>query len=65
MWKNFWLLFTVIWVVVAALNVVTILAFGDQTPAEKAFQPLILAFVVPAVLYAVGWAWERVKKKPR
>jgi len=28
LWRKLWLLFTVIWVVVAALNVFTILAFA-------------------------------------
>ena len=29
LWKKLWLLFTVIWVIVAGLNVASILAFGD------------------------------------
>jgi hypothetical protein len=52
----------VIWVIVAALNVVTILAFGDEVPPEKALWPLFFAFAVPAAVYALGWAWERLRK---
>ena len=60
LWKKLWLLFTVIWVVVAALNVTTILVFGgDEVPPEKAVWPLFFAFAVPACAYAVGWLWEK------
>jgi hypothetical protein len=46
--------------VVAALNIFSILAFGDdEVPAEKALWPLFFAFVVPALAYAIGWAWDR------
>ena len=38
MWRKFWLLFTVIWVVVAGLQVFTLLAFSDEP--EKVWQPL-------------------------
>lgn len=62
LWQKLWLLFAVIWVIVAALNVVAILAFGDEVPPEKALWPLLLAFVVPALAYALGWAWERLRK---
>jgi len=63
LWKKLWLLFAVIWVIVAALNVVTILAFGDQTPPERALWPLFFAFAVPASVYVVGWAWDRWRRK--
>ena len=60
LWQRLWLLFTVIWVVVAGLNILAILAFGgDEAPPEKALQPLVLAIVVPAVLYGMAWAWNR------
>lgn len=60
LWHKLWLLFTVIWLVVAALNIFSILAFGDdEVPAEKALWPLFFAFVVPALAYAIGWAWDR------
>lgn len=60
LWKRLWLLFTVIWVVVLALQVVTILAVGEEPP-EKALRPILLALVVPALLYLVLWAWVRLR----
>ena len=63
LWKKFWLLFTVIWVVVAALNVGTILAFSPDE-SEKAVRPIVLGLVVPAVLYGVLWLWVRLRGKP-
>jgi hypothetical protein len=63
LWHKLWLLFTVIWVIVAALNVVAILAFGDEVAPEKALWPVVFAFVVPALAYALGWAWERFNKR--
>ena len=36
LWKKLWLLFAVIWVIVAALNVGSILAFGDEVEPQKA-----------------------------
>jgi len=62
LWQKLWLLFTVIWVVVAALNVGTILVFGDEVEPEKALWPAFLAVVVPAVVYGLGWLWERLRK---
>ena len=59
LWQKLWLLFSAIWVVVAALNIVSILAFGDEVPREKALWPLFFAFAVPAMAYALGWLWER------
>jgi hypothetical protein len=60
LWQKLWLLFTVIWVVVAALNVLSILAFGgDEVPPQKALWPVFFAFVVPAAAYALGWLWHR------
>jgi hypothetical protein len=59
LWKRLWLLFTVIWSVVAALNVFTILAFAEGAEREKALRPLLFAFAVPAALYLAGWLWER------
>ena len=63
-WRKIWLLFTVIWVVVAGLNVFTILAFSDEQQ-EKALQPLFWLVAVPALLYAVGWVWQRVRGRGR
>jgi hypothetical protein len=62
LWKKLWLLFTVIWVVVAVLQAGTILGVSDE--GEKALRPVVLGIAVPAVLYALGWAWERFRKKP-
>ena len=62
LWKKLWLLFTVIWVIVAALNVATILAFGDEVEPRKALWPAFFAFAVPAAAYALGWAWEKLRK---
>jgi type VI protein secretion system component VasK len=64
LWKRFWLLFTVIWVVVAVLNAGSILAFGDEVEAEKAIRPIIIGIAVPIVLYLVLWAWQRLTRKP-
>jgi hypothetical protein len=63
LWKRLWLLFTVIWVVVAALNVGTIVAFAEgELEQEKALLPLVLAFLVPAALYALGWGWALFRR---
>ncbi len=61
-WRKLWLLFTVIWVVVAGLNAFTILAFSDEQQ-DKALQPLLWLVAVPAVLYALGALIERLRKK--
>ena len=57
-WKRLWLLFTVIWVVVAGLNAATILLFAEEVEREKALMPAFFAVAVPAVLYLLGLAWE-------
>jgi hypothetical protein len=61
MWRKWWLLFSVIWAVVAAIQVAVILGTSEET--EKALQPLLLGIGVPAVLYFLGWLWERLRKK--
>jgi len=63
LWKKLWLLFAVIWAVVAALNVFAILAFGEDVAPEKAFPPLFFGFAVPAALFGLGWIWERWSKR--
>ena len=63
LWKKFWLLFTVIWVTVAALNVASILAFSDEVEQGKAAQPALYGVAVPAALYLVLWAWSRFKNR--
>jgi hypothetical protein len=60
LWQKLWLLFTVIWVLVAALNVWAILAFGEDVQPEKALWPALFAVLVPAAAYGVGWVWERL-----
>jgi hypothetical protein len=64
LWKKLWLLFAVIWVIVAALQAITILAFSPEEQ-EKALQPIVLGIAVPALLYALGWVWERLRKRKR
>ena len=62
LWKKLWLLFTVIWVIVAALNVASILAFGDEVEPQKALWPAFFGVLVPAAVYCVAWVWERLTK---
>ena len=57
LWQKLWLLFAVIWVVVAALEVGTIIAFSGEP--DKAVQPLLYGIGVPAVAYFLGWLWNR------
>ena len=57
LWQKLWLLFTVIWIVVAAIQVGTILAFAGDP--EKAVQPVLYGIAVPAVAYLIGWVWIR------
>jgi hypothetical protein len=61
LWQKLWLLFTAIWVVVAALNVFAILVFDEVEP-EKALWPAFFAVLVPAAAYGLGWVWERLAK---
>lgn len=62
MWRRWWLLFAVIWMVVAAIQVGVILATADEP--EKALQPFLLGIAIPAALYCLGWVVERLKNKP-
>jgi len=63
LWQRLWLLFTVIWVVVAGLNAFTIVAFSEgAAEREKALYPIAFAFIVPAALYALLWGWQKLKK---
>jgi len=61
-WKKFWLLFTVIWVIVTGLQAATILAVGEEPP-EKAWRPIVLGIAVPAALYVIGLAWQWLRGK--
>ena len=62
LWKKLWLLFAVIWVIVAGLNVMSILAFGDEVEPQKALWPAFFGFLVPAAAYGLGWVWEKLTK---
>ena len=62
MWRKWWALFSVIWAVVAAIQAGVIVATSEES--EKALQPLLLGIGVPAVLYFLGWLWERLRRKP-
>jgi hypothetical protein len=57
LWQKLWLLFSVIWVVIAAIQVGTILAVSGEP--EKALQPVLYAFAVPAAAYFLAWLWNR------
>ena len=57
LWQKLWLLFAVIWVVIAALQVATILAFSGEP--EKALQPVLYGVGVPALAYLALWLWHR------
>ena len=59
-WKKLWLLFTVIWVVVTGLQAVTIVAVGEEP--EKAWRPIVLTVIVPALLYLIGLAWQWLRR---
>lgn len=63
LWQRLWLLFAVIWVVVSALNAITIYAFAEGLERDKVWRPVILAVAVPAVVYALAWAWQRLRKR--
>ena len=60
LWQKMWLLFSVIWVVVAALNAMTIMAFSEEQ--EKALRPILLGIAVPAIAYLLAWTWFRFRK---
>jgi hypothetical protein len=62
LWRRFWLLGSVIWVVVCLLNAFTIVAFSEGEEA-KALQPVLLAVAVPALAYAALWLYFRLRSK--
>ena len=61
-WRKWWLLFGGLWALVAALQVVTILAFSPDEQG-KALQPALYGVGIPALAYFVGWLWERIRKR--
>jgi hypothetical protein len=64
LWQKLWLLFTVIWVVVAGLNVATIVAFADgEVEQQRALVPLAFALLVPAAAYGACWLWFRWRRR--
>jgi len=60
LWQKLWLVFAVIWVVVAGIQVGTILAFSGDP--DKALQPILYGISVPAVAYFLAWGWNRLRK---
>ncbi len=64
-WKRFWLLFTVMWVVVAALHVGSILAFADEVEWGRAGWSALFGVLVPAVAYLIGLAWEKLTQNKK
>ncbi|MGA8006365.1 MAG: hypothetical protein WCA17_09710 [Burkholderiales bacterium] len=61
-WKRLWLLFTVIWVVVGVLRIVTYAVFGEPGIGQFV-QPVILMIAVPAVVYVPLWVWARQRAR--
>lgn len=62
LWQKLWLLFAVIWVVVAALQTFSILAFSEE--AEKAWRPVLAGIAVPVITYLFAWLWFRPRRSP-
>jgi hypothetical protein len=62
LWKKFWLLFAVIWAFLGLLQSATIFLLSDEP--EKGWRPLVLAIVVPALVYGVLWVWQRLRRPP-
>jgi uncharacterized membrane protein len=62
LWKRFWILFAVIWVFVALLNVLTTLAFAEEILPDRLLTLLCMAVAVPAALYTAGWLRERLRR---
>ncbi|HEX2565869.1 MAG TPA: hypothetical protein VHL85_03360 [Burkholderiales bacterium] len=66
LWQKFWLVFTVIWVVVAGLNAATILAFSEgPIEREKAVQPILYGLLVPVAVYLAAWGWVTLRSRAR
>lgn len=64
LWQKLWLLFSVIWVVVAGLQVMTILVFSEgELEQEKAVLPLVLVFIVPVAAYGIAWTWAKLRER--
>lgn len=65
LWMRFWLLFTAIWVVVSLLHALTLATLADEAPGDRLWMLLLATILVPAVLYALGRAWERFRATRR
>jgi len=65
LWQKLWLLFTVIWVVVSALNAVTIYAFAEGLERDKVWRPVILGIAVPVLVYLLAWLWVFLRNRVR
>lgn len=65
LWKRFWLLFSVMWVVVAALHAGTILATSDEVEHGRAWNSAAFGVLVPAVAYLAGWIWEKFTQEKK
>ena len=64
LWQKLWLVFAVIWVVVAGLNAGTILAFSEgPIERQKAILPIVYGLIVPAIVYLAAWGWNAMKKR--
>jgi hypothetical protein len=63
-WRKWWLLFAGLWALVAALQVITILAFSPDEQ-EKALRPALFGVGLPAAAYLLGWLWERIISRRR
>jgi len=55
LWQKLWLLFAVIWGVVAALNVGAIVVLSEEP--GKALWPALFGVAVPALAYGLAWLW--------
>ncbi len=62
LWQRFWLLFSVLWIVVAALNIVTLLVLEEKVPEERLETLLLVAVLVPAVLFGIGRVWQAFRR---
>ena len=61
-WQRLWLLFSVIWVVVGLLRIVTLAAYGEPG-AGQFVQPVTLTIVVPLLVYLPLWAWAVLRAR--
>lgn len=59
LWRRFWLLFAAIWAAVSLLHALTLATLAEEVPGDRLWNLLLATILVPAALYALGWAWER------